>query len=224
MATRSRKLVGVLSGAVLAVAGAIAGAAPAQANPSWTLYDEGTGAPLASADPVTGTGTLTFALTIAGSPRTMTCSFTAADPLTLTAGSTVSGPPGSTLTLPVAPLSTTCRIGTLPVTVVSGGWALSVTLPGPGSAPGQLYDGSVSASLTAPASSTTWDFSYWIAGCTATGPSVGRSFLGSYSASTGALTENVNQAFAMTATGCTVTSTRLVNGSITLAPVVDLQW
>ncbi|MEV5000763.1 hypothetical protein [Nocardioides sp. LML1-1-1.1] len=217
---------GILGGAALAATAVAATTAPAHANPNWTLYNEGTGAPLTSTDVLSGTGSAVFAATIAGAPRTITCTFGASNPLTLSASGPFSGAPGSTLTVNATPPSSlNCTSGTLNVPVtLTGTWGVSFTVPAAGSTPGQLYNGVLTGSLNVPANAVNANLSAFVAGCSAVGPTTAKAFTGSYNASNGAVTANANQAFTATATGCTVTSTRLVSASLTANPIIDLQW
>ncbi|MEV5000760.1 hypothetical protein [Nocardioides sp. LML1-1-1.1] len=227
MTTRPRRLAGALGGAVLAVAGATAGVAPAHANPSWTLYNEGTGAPLAAGDVLAATGTIVMGATVAGSPHNVTCTFDATHSLTLTSTGPFSGAPGTVLTVSAAPPPTmSCKnqAGVLIPMTKSGTWGVSITLPAAGSTPGQLYNGTLTGSLNVPANGVTANMSAIVAGCTATGPTLAKSFTGSYSASTGVVTQSGTQGFAVTSTGCVVTSTRITSATFTLDPVIDLQW
>jgi hypothetical protein len=225
--TNLRKSVGILGTAALALAAVAAGAAPAHANPNWTLYNEGTAAPLTSADVVSATGTAVFGLTLAGSPQQITCTFDASNPLRISATGPVSGAPGSTLTVNATPPpSVACKNqGGVPVPVTTAGaWSVALTAPAAGSAPGQLYDGVLAAGLNIPANGVTIDLSSFAVGCSVTGPTAAKSFGGSYDAGPGVLTTSANQGFAATSTGCVVTSTRLSSARLTVNPVLDLQW
>ena len=231
MKTTLRKTAGVLGGAALALAAVATSAPAAHANPNWTIYNEGTGAPLTSTDVLTATGSIVIGATIAGSPHNITCTFDAANPLKVSGASgTLSGPPGSTLTVNAAPpASLTCKnqAGILVPVTNSGTWGVSFTAPPAppaGTPSGYLYNGTLTGSLNVPANGVSANLSNIVAGCSATGPTVAKSFAGSYNASSGVVTGNANQTFAVTSTGCVVTSTRLVSASLTANPILDLQW
>jgi len=211
----------------VALAGVVAlGASPAHANPAWTLYNEGTAAPLTSSDTVSGTGSIVIAATIAGVPRTITCAFTSANPLSLSTTGPFSGLPGGTLSVSLAvPSAVTCTSGALSVPVtITGPWSVDFTLPAAGTTAGQLYNGTLSGSVNVPANSVHADLGAFATGCTSVGPTVAKAFTGSYNASTGAVAATANQTFNQTPSGCVVTASRLASASITANPVIDLQW
>ncbi|WP_146133027.1 hypothetical protein [Knoellia remsis] len=124
------------------------------------------------------------------------------------------------------PTTVDCFSGTLRVRVTkSGTWTLKLTLPPAGTTPGQLFNGTVSGSLTVPANGFTADLSQLCAGTTVTGPTTAKTFTGTYDMSTGVVTASpVPQAFPVTYTGCTVLNTRLTSASFQLNPIIDLQW
>lgn len=152
MKTRIRRLIGAVGGTAPA-RGALAGApAPAQANPSWTPYNEGAGAPLATGDVLAATGTIVLGATLGGSPQTITCTFDASHSLTLAFTGPFSGAPGTVLTVNATPpptLSCKNQAGVLVPMTKSGTWGVSFTVPAAGTTPGELYDGTLTGSLTA---------------------------------------------------------------------------
>lgn len=228
MKARTHQLGCAVGGAVLALAALVGTPAPAHANPSWTLFNEGTGAPLATGDVLAATGTIVVGATLAGSPHTITCTFDQSHALTLTSTGPFSGAPGTVLTVNATPPPTLdCKNQAgvrIPVTK-GGTWGVSFTVPAAGTSPGQLYNGPLTGTLNIPANGVTANLSSIVAGCTATGPTVNKSFGGSYNAGTGVATLNANQAFAVTsAGGCVVTNTRITSGSLMAHPVIDLQW
>lgn len=224
-----RNTMGLLGSAALALAAITTTTAPAHANPNWTLYNEGTGAPLTSSDTIGGTGTAVFAATIAGVPRTISCNLAG---LTLSTSGPFSGAPGSSLTVNATPPSSlTCTSGSLNVPVtITGTWGVTFTVPAAGTTPGQLYNGTLTGTLDVPLNSVNADLSAFVAGCSAVGPTTPttgkptKNFGGSYNASNGAVSATANQSFTAAATGCTVTSTRLASANITANPIIDLQW
>lgn len=222
-----RKTAGLLGGAALALVAVATTTPAAHANPNWTLYNEGTGAPLTSTDVLSATGTAVFGATIAGSPHNITCTFDATNPLTVRATGPFSGAPGSTLTVSATPpASTICKnqAGIQVPVALTGTWGVSFTVPAAGSTPGQLYNGTLTGTLNVPANAVTANLNNIATGCSATGPSVNKNFAGSYNASSGLITATANQTFGVTATGCVVTSTRLTSASLTANPIIDLQW
>ncbi|GAA3645238.1 hypothetical protein GCM10022237_00850 [Nocardioides ginsengisoli] len=227
MKTTLRRTAGVLGGAALAFAAVATSTPAAHANPNWILYNEGTSAPLTSTDVLTATGSIVIGATIAGSPNNITCTFTTANPLKVTATGPFSGAPGSTLTVNATPPpSLTCQNQAgvqVPVTT-TGTWGVSFTVPAAGTSPGQLYDGVLTGTLNVPANGVSADLSNIATGCSATGPTAAKAFSGSYNAHSGVVTANANQGFGVTATGCVVTSTRLSSASLTANPIIDLQW
>ena len=223
-----RKTAGLLGGAALALAAVATSTPAAHANPNWTLYNEGTGAPLTSTDVLSATGTAVFGATIAGSPHNITCTFNASNPLTVTTTGPFSGAPGTTLTVNATPpASTVCKnqAGVNVPVALTGTWGVSFVVPAAGSTPGQLYNGALTGTLNVPANAVTANLSNIVAGCSATGPTVAKNFAGGYNASSGVITGNANQGFAVTAAGgCVVTNTRLTSASLTASPIIDLQW
>lgn len=233
MKTALRTCVGVVGGAALALTAVATSTPAAHANPNWTLYNETTSAPLTSADQITGSGTASFAATIGGVLRNITCTFSpTSNPVSVTASGALSQPPGSKFSLSAAPPSSlTCYSGTIPVPVtLSGTWSVEFTSPAAGTAPGQLYNGTLTGSLEVPLNSIVADLSGICAATTATGPTTAsagkttKSFLGSYNAANGAVTANANQTFTVSSSGCSVLNPRLTSASITLNPIIDLQW
>ncbi|WP_146133028.1 hypothetical protein [Knoellia remsis] len=221
MATRVSGLLALVCATVFAIP------IGAGANPNWTLWNEGTNAPLTSSDVVNAAGLMRFQAGVGGTNATIDCRFTTAQPLRLSTSGPFSAPPGGTLTLVASlPTPTVCTSGTRNIpTTVSGPWSFTLSMPMAGSVPGQLYDDTLGRTLSVPANSVTWDLSSVCAGTTATGPTFPKSFSGSYSSATGSdVVSPVPQSFAMSYTGCTVTNARLIASNLLLDPVVDLQW
>ncbi|NHA00062.1 hypothetical protein G5V59_07360 [Nocardioides sp. W3-2-3] len=135
-----RKTAGLLGGTALALAAVATSTPAAHANPNWTLYNEGTGAPLTSTDVLSATGTAVFGATIAGSPHNITCTFNASNPLTVTTTGPFSGAPGTTLTVNATPpASTVCKnqAGVNVPVALTGTWGVSFVVPAAGTTPGQ---------------------------------------------------------------------------------------
>lgn len=221
-----------LTGAVLTLAALAASPAPAHADPNWTLYNEGTGAPLTGDDTVAATGSLNLSYTKGGVLRTSNCLFTSANPLLLASSGPISGAPGSTLGMDVVPPSSlTCFEGTIPhPATISSPWSVNFTLPAAGTTTGQLYGGPLTWTMEVPLNSLAIDFSSTCAGTSVSGPTTPtaskttKSFLWGYDAGSGVLTATANQVFTVSSTGCSILNMRISKATLTLNPVLDLQW
>lgn len=182
MRLHTRSISGLAVAVSLSVAVVASAPASSGLNPNWTLFNETTNAPLTSSDVIDASGSETFQGTIGGVLRAMKCSYSPTTfPLSVSASGTLSGPPGSVLTLTRnVPTTVDCFSGTLRVRVTkSGTWTLKLTLPPAGTTPGQLFNGTVSGSLTVPANGFTADLSQLCAGTTVTGPTTAKTFTGS---------------------------------------------
>ena len=232
MTNLKKRVLGVFAAFVVVLTVLAASTSPAHANPEWTLWNEGTDAPLTSADVITASGTASFVARIAGAPKVITCDLTGANAIDFQTDGPFSGLPGETLTVTgTPPASITCYNGTLPVPVtITGTWGVTFTLPAAGT-PGQNYNGALRGSLDVPKNSVTADLSRICAATTATGPTdttspsaTHKKFTGSYDAATGQVTADANQPFGVSYSGCTVTNALLQSATFQLNPIIDLRY